>query len=229
MSTRLVVNSSNELTEQRMPDNNQPAAVRVAANIISYIFHPVFVPVYVVLFLLYIHPFMFVGYSSFEKVKVLIQSFLMYSFFPLITVLLLRALNFIPTILLKTQKERFIPLIAVMTCSFWIWNVWRNLPEYPHETVLLTFAFFMATIAAWLMNIYFKVSLHAIAMGVMLSFSIYLGLTGSFNMGIYISLALIITGLVCTARLIVSDHSSKEIYAGLAGGILAFFTAILFA
>ncbi len=39
--------------------------------------------------------------------------------------------------------------------------------------------------------------------------------------GVPISIALVIAGLVCTARLIVSDHSVKEIYMGLFVGIIS--------
>ena len=44
-----------------------------------------------------------------------------------------------------------------------------------------------------------------------------LALTQSVSFGVYISVALLIAGLVCTARFIVSDHTQKEIYGGLAG------------
>jgi hypothetical protein len=221
MSTSSVVDSQDGLKELRIQDNPQHPAAKFAATILSYIFHPIFVPVYIVLFLLYIHPYMFIGFSGKQKIQTAIQAILMYSFFPLITVLLLKALAFIPTIYLKTQKERYIPLIASMTCSFWMWNVWKNLPEYPHEAVVFSFAAFMATIVAWLANIYMKVSLHAISMGVLVAFIFRLALSQDLNFGIYISAALLIAGLVCTARFIVSDHTGKEIYGGLAGGIIA--------
>jgi hypothetical protein len=35
-----------------------------------------------------------------------------------------------------------------------------------------------------------------------------------------LSLALLITGLVCTSRLLVSDHSQKDIYLGLSVGLI---------
>jgi hypothetical protein len=222
MSTSSVVNSQNELNQSAIEANEMHHPVsKVAASLLSYIFHPIFVPVYIVSFLLYIHPYQFIGFSDKQKIQTLIQAILMYSFFPLITVLLLKALAFIPTIFLKTQKERYIPLIASMTCSFWMWNVWKNLPEYPHEAVVFAFAAFMATIIAWLGNIYMKISLHAISMGVLIGFIFYLAFTQNLSFGIYLSAVLLIAGLVCTARFIVSDHTAKEVYGGLAGGVIA--------
>ena len=35
---------------------------KVFATLLSYLFHPVFVPVYFMLFLLYVHPIQFLGY-----------------------------------------------------------------------------------------------------------------------------------------------------------------------
>jgi hypothetical protein len=37
--------------------------------------------------------------------------------------------------------------------------------------------------------------------------------------GLLISITLVITGFVCTSRIVVSDHSLKEIYTGLFVGI----------
>ena len=53
MNTRLAVDEQHELKEINIPDiPPQPKGLRIAAKIISYIFDPVFIPVYVVWFLI---------------------------------------------------------------------------------------------------------------------------------------------------------------------------------
>jgi hypothetical protein len=92
---------------------------------------------------------------------------------------------------------------------FWIWYVWRNLPDYPREAIvfaLLFYRFFYRLIA----NIYMKVSMHAISMGVMATFILLLAFSQPISFGVYISLALLIAGLVCYSRFIVSDHTPKR-------------------
>ena len=65
-----------------------------------------------------------------------------------------------------------------------------------------------------------KVSMHAISMGIMLVFMSLLYFTQAGSFTFYMSVTFFIAGLVCTARFIVSNHTQKEIYAGLlAGGI----------
>jgi hypothetical protein len=224
MSTRLIVDSTSQLQELK----DQPQAVRIAAKIISYIFHPVFVPVYILLFLLYIHPAVFAGVTGWAKQWVLLQALLMYGFFPLITVLLLRALKFINSIYLNTQKDRIIPFIICNIWYFWIWYVWRNLPGSPREIIILSMAIFLASAIGLMANIYMKISMHAIAMGVAVSFMLLLAIIQPVNSGIYISITLLVGGLVCTARFIVSDHTQKEIYGGLLAGLAALLIATLF-
>jgi hypothetical protein len=224
MSTRLIVDSTSQLQELK----DQPQALRLIAKIISYIFHPVFIPVYIILFLLYIHPSVFAGVSGWDKQKVLLQAILMYGFFPLISVLLLKALKFIDSVYLNTKKDRIIPFVICNIWYFWIWYVWRNLPDSPREIVVLSMAIFLASAIGLMANIYMKISMHSIAMGVMISFIMLLALTQSVSFGAYISIALLIAGLVCTARFIVSDHTPKEIYVGLLAGLAALLIATLF-
>jgi hypothetical protein len=199
----------------------QPMGIRWVAAFISYIFHPVFVPIYVVGFLVYVHPYLFAGFSEWDKSKVMIQAFVMFTFFPVVTILLLKALKFIDTIQLRTQKDRVFPFVTCMVYYFWIWNVWRHLPDYPPASVQFALAIFTASWVGLLFNIYMKISMHAISMGVMLTFLMLLALGQAISFGMYISVALLIAGLVCTARFIASDHTPKEVYAGLLVGIFS--------
>ena len=220
MSTRLAVDSKNQLQELR-ETLQQPVGIQLTAKIISYIFHPVFIPVYITWFLVFVHPYLFAGFTGQSKMIVMIQAFVMFTFFPAVTVLLLKALKFINTIYLTTQKDRIIPFIACGTWYFWIWYVWRNLPDYPREIVIFAMAIFIASGLGLLANIYMKISMHAIAMGVMITFVLLLAFNQAIPFGIYISAALLIAGVVCTARFIVSDHTQKEVYAGLLVGIVS--------
>src|SRR6476660_3120518 len=168
MATRLIVDSSSQLQELK----DQPQVIRLPARIISYIFHPVFVPVYMILFLLYIHPGVFAGFSPLKKTVVVLQALLPYLVLPVVTVLLLKALNFIDTITLITRKDRIIPYIACNLWYFWIAYIWYNQADYPKEIVILAIAIFLSSVIGQLANIYMKISMHAIAMGIAVSFMV---------------------------------------------------------
>ena len=80
----------------------------------------------------------------------------MYSFFPLVTVLLAKGLGFLDSIYLKTQKERIIPYIACGVYYFWMAYVLRNQPEFSKEVVQLSMAIFIASSLGLLVNIYYE-------------------------------------------------------------------------
>ena len=219
MSPGLMVDTNSQLQEFR-DTGYQPQNVvtRLMAKIISYIFHPLFVPVYIAWFLITVQPYLFASFTPAEKLITVLRFFIMYSFFPLVTVLLAKGLGFLDSVFLKTQKERIIPYIACGIYYFWMSYVLRNQPQFSKEVVQLSMAIFIASSLGLLVNIYMKVSMHAISMGIMLVFMSLLSFTQVASYTIYMSVAFLIAGLVCTARFIVSDHTQKEIYAGLLTG-----------
>lgn len=195
--------------------NHQPAIARFFAHLVSYLFHPLFIPLYVTWFLLFVHPNYFSGYGSGQKLMLLTRVGLNMVFFPLITVLLLKGLGFIDSIFLKTQKDRIIPYIASGIFFFWVYLVFRNQHEIPSILTSFTFAVFLSSSAALIANIYFKISMHAIGVGGIIGLFIIIMQHNTMLMTVPLSVAFLITGLVCTSRMIVSDHQPKEIYTGL--------------
>lgn len=200
--------------------------VRGLGEIFSFVFHPLFIPSYITCFLVFVDPFAFSGMD--EKVKILrvISVFLLTAFFPAFTVFLLRRLHFIQSVYLKTQKDRIIPYVAAMFFYFWIFYVSKNLTDSSPLFVIMLLGVFLSSIAALMANIYFKVSMHGIAMGAMLTFFVFLALQGTMMIGPFLSMAILIAGIVCTARLLVSDHYSFEVYAGFFLGVISQLIAI---
>lgn len=228
MNSRLVVDEHRGLQENRQPYfPEQPLPLQLAARFISWVFHPVFVPVMVIWFLVYVHPYLFAGFSPEQKFRTVMMAVISFTFFPLITVLLLKGLKFIDSIYLRTQKDRIIPFVACMIWYFWIAYVWNNfgktrdVVDIPHNAVQFAFAAFFSTIIGLMVNVKMKVSLHAISMGIVLCFFTMMALSHDANFAIYLSIVLLLTGLVCTARFIVSDHTPAEVYTGLVTGIVS--------
>jgi hypothetical protein len=192
----LSINNEGEVLERK----NYPATVRFFAQLFSYLFHPLFIPLYVTFFLVFIHSNYFVGFGIREKIFLLVRVSYQMIFYPLVAVLLL---NIISNIFF-----------------FWAYLVFRNQPEIPTILTSFTFAVFISSSAALMANIYFKISMHAIGMGGVLGLFFVIMQQNNMLMTVPLSIAFLITGIVCTSRLIVSDHSTKEIYAGLLMGIV---------
>ncbi|MEO5943916.1 MAG: hypothetical protein ABIP30_13430 [Ferruginibacter sp.] len=198
-----------------------PGFLKWPASFISYIFHPIFIPVYVIWFLVYVHPSFFSGFSAAGKKQVMLIIILNLVFFPLLSVFLLKAVGFIQSVFLRTQKDRIIPYMACGIFFFWGYTIFKEQELYPSIIASFIFGIFLASSAALIANIYFKISMHAIGVGGLVGIFLIVFGTNTMLMTWPMASALLIAGLVCTARLIISDHSLKDIYTGLFVGLLS--------
>jgi hypothetical protein len=203
----------------QQPTTEQPLLVRFFAHLLSYIFHPLFIPLYVSLFLLYVHPSYFAGYDLYDKFWLPIRVAYATIFLPLFSVFLLWRLKFIDSMFLTTQKDRIIPYIISNIYFFWLFWVFKNDAGVPSILTSFIFGVFIVSSAALIANVYFKVSMHAIAMGGMVGLFVIILQQNTMLMTVPLCIALLIAGLVCTARLIVSDHQPRDIYMGLLLGL----------
>jgi len=194
---------------------------RLFANLFSYIFHPVFIPLYVTWFLLYIHPSAFTGFTSAAKMQTLLIIGLNLVFFPLFTVFLLKALRFIESIYLRTQRDRIIPYIAVGIFYFWGYLIFRQQPAYPSILTSFVLGIFLASSACLIANIYFKISMHATGIGSCLGVFLLIMFRNEMLMTWPLSVLILIGGLVFSARLLLGSHSAKDMYMGLAVGVIS--------
>jgi hypothetical protein len=199
----------------------QPTILKVASRFLSYLFHPLFIPVYVSAYLIFLHPYSFVVFDHKQKLLRLASVIVITAFFPAITVFLLWRLGFAQSIFLRTQKERIIPYVSSIIYFFWAWYVSKNLQGTPLTMTFFFLGIFLAASAALMANNYFKISMHAIGVSGGATFMILLGIVSGEAIGIPIAIATVIAGLVCTARFIVSDHYPNEVYWGLILGALA--------
>ena len=207
-----------------MPNNTEinisGKLLQLVAKLVSYILHPLFIPFYFFLFLVYQFPYEFTVFMAFELKLKLISTFIMTAFFPAFAVFLLWRLNFIHSIFLKTQKERIIPFFITMFFYWWMYYLGRTMKDQPQMLKVFYFGIFISTAIGVIINNFIKISLHGIAMGsammavILCSFFYHTPLTEA------ISIITVLTGIVCTARFIVSNHTNEEVYTGVFVGII---------
>jgi hypothetical protein len=202
-----------------------PDLIGFLANFFSYLFHPIFISSYVMAFFLFGHPYLYTGFPQKIKVFRFVTVFFSSTFLPIFSVFLLWRLRlFTQSMKLQTSKERIVPYLLVMIFYFWVWDVFTNLKDSSVVTHYFLGAF-LAVCFAWFCNIYFKISMHTIAMGGLVMFAVLFSLQDDYASGLYIGTAFLVAGVVSTSRFIVSDHTSFEIYSGLVMGMLAQFIA----
>lgn len=196
-----------------------PSLTRVFAKIISYLFHPLLIPLYIAWF--FIDELrLFSNKTNWGRTIVFLQFFIYYSFFPLMTTLLLKALGFVQTVYLKTQRDRIIPYIVCELFYFWAWYVFKNV-HFPKEAILFALGTFLACSLGLILNSYMKISMHTISLGVLCAFLLLASTMSFVHFGFYITIGFLIAGITATSRLIDSNHTQKEIYFGFFAGAIA--------
>lgn len=216
---------------QPLTDNTQQKQniiLRFFAHLISVLFHPLFIPFYVVSFLVNFHPSYFSGLGFYTKFELLRSTAVNTILFPAFALLVMKGLGFVKSVLLHTQQDRIGPYLANMIFYFWMARVFFNFkPDLTPVLASFMTGVFLTTAVALIANIFSKISMHAIGCGGMLGIFIIIMKSNSMLMTWPLSLALLVTGLVCTSRLMVSNHTQKDIYMGLIIGLVCQFAAAI--
>ena len=201
--------------------NNSPGKLsKFFGQIISFIFHPLFVPTYFILYLIKVVPFEFVGITDWQLQLRVFSVFWLTAFFPAFAVFLLWRLKFSESIFLRTQKDRIIPYVIVMFFYWWMYYLSRNFLDQPIVLKYFYFGVFIASAVGLIVNNFIKVSLHGMGMGGLLAAVVLVGLKYPISNIIWDMVVILIAGMVVSARRVVSDHSNKELTIGLGIGII---------
>jgi hypothetical protein len=209
MQQELILNTTGE----------QPAALKVLGKIVSYILHPLFIPLYVFIWLEWRFPIHFDDISARGLTFKTISVFLNTAFFPAFSVFLLRQLKFIDSIYLRTQKDRIIPYVITMIFYWWLWYLSRNFTDQPDVLRFFYFGIFLNTVFGLVINNFIKISMHSMGAGTLIAFAIITMAHYETFLGADIMIITILAGLICTSRLLLNQHSVAEIYMGLFVGV----------
>ncbi len=192
--------------------------MKIFFKTISYIFHPLFVPL--------------AGTSAYFMVTpkyrpVALQTgnilpiFILTVIIPILAFFILRNIGAVNTVFMSKIKERKYPLYIHIIVLLMV--VYKVVPK--NDTLELHFFFLGLIIAAMttllLFFLKFKTSMHLMGMGSLFMFLVGLSIHFELNITLAISLFTIATGLVATSRLYLGAHSRPELLIGFLVGSLS--------
>lgn len=184
---------------------------------ISFIFHPLLMPIFGVIFYFAKSP----RYIPPEVIQAkLVSLFILTVVLPILLYFLLRTLGKVESIYLRSAKERIIPLVLNMVVILIILK--RILT--PTQIVELYYFFvgiLLSTLSCLILAIFkFKASIHMIAISGLFMFFIALSIHFSININSTLAIMAIIIGAVATSRLHLRAHTSKELVMGAFIGLV---------
>lgn len=206
------------------------------ANFISIIFHPLFILVYILGFVLIFNPYILQVQDEKARVTFFVYSFVSIIVMPAIAILILKQVNMIKSFGMKDRMERIGPLIIVSILYFWLYINFKNSTTVPIIFTIFTLGSVISVFVSFFINNFTKISLHTVGMGGLVSsliimkyqfnlnlFDINILILGRYEVNTYFILliAIVFAGLVGTSRLYLDSHTKDQIYMGYLVGFMA--------
>ena len=192
--------------------------MKVFSNLISYLLHPLFLPIGGTIAYFLITP----KYTPLEiQSASILPIFILTVIVPIVTFLILKNLGLVNSIFLDTATERKYPLY--IHASILLLILYKVIPNnYVSELYFYFTGLLGATIACILLLFFnFKTSLHAVGVSGLLMYLINLSIHFEINLIVAISIFILLTGAILTARLYLKAHTRKELIIGVFIGLLS--------
>jgi hypothetical protein len=189
------------------------------ARAISYIFHPLLIPTYILLMLLNLGSFISLSLPVSYKLSLVGVVFLITVIFPLFLSWLLFRLKIITSVYMTTRDERVYPILAISVFYYITYFLLKGI----HVSTLFSYYMLGATLLAILslmINFYRKISLHMIGIGSFTGLFLGLSLNFGINLNTEIFSGILLAGIVGFARLKSNSHQPAEIYSGFVMGVV---------
>ena len=186
---------------------------------ISWLFHPLLIPVYTLLMLLNLDIFTSHQVPVLYK-KILVGIVLLTTFvLPLSATWFMARFKLVSSFFLRTKEERIYPLLVVSVFYYVTYFLMRS----THITSIFSYYMLGATllsIMSLVVNFYRKISLHMIGIGGFTGLFLGLALNFGINLTIEVTAAIMLAGVIGFARLKSDSHDPAEIYSGFIMGAL---------
>ncbi|SDE15394.1 hypothetical protein SAMN05421636_103430 [Pricia antarctica] len=192
--------------------------MRIFFQAISYIFHPLFVPLAGTCAYFMVTPkYSPIGLPSANILPILILTVII----PIIAFFILRNIGLIKSVFIPAIEARKYPLyIHIILLLMVVYKVIPN--DYTPELHFYFLGLIAAAMTALLLLFFkFKVSMHMMGMGNLFLFLVCLSIHFEINITLAVSLLTLATGLVATSRLYLKAHSRPEIVIGFLVGLLS--------
>ena len=199
--------------------------MKIASHLISWVFLPLFMPVYGLLITMYTPSYQnsalnedSLFFLSDGSKTAILYMFLIFSVIaPGISFVVLRKKNIISTIDMENQKERNIPMFIMLSYCLLLYFLFivkapnNILPKYIYA---LPLSGVFVTVIYTYINRWIKISLHGGGAGILTGFIFaYVFEQTLFEFWILI-FVILASGLTISARLFLNKHTPKEVYTG---------------
>ena len=197
----------------------------LSAKTISWLFHPFYLPTVAVTLLLvfsYLNQLPNAYRFAFAGIVILFTWV-----FPLIAIRMYRTINGWTSHQMSQRERRFVPYIINIVCYSSLFLLMR-LYRMPLFLSTVIMSGLLIQIVCALINLKIKISTHAAASGGVIGMIIAFSLVFHFDATFWICWAILLSGAVCSSRMILKMHNYSELLFGVTVGFFCGLGIVLF-
>lgn len=183
----------------------------------SYIFHPIFIPVYAALFYFFVNDTYF---TNPEKYFALFQIVIITILLPILFFFVLRVAGQVDSIMISEISQRKIPLVIQCFLSILLVRKSITLGHFPEFHFFFLGGLLSTVVSLVLLFFKTKASLHMIAISAFTIFVIGLSIHNQTRNINVIAFLVLMNGFVASSRLEMKAHTPKELVIGFLLGII---------
>lgn len=198
--------------------------ILLSAQIISTLFTPFYMPTVAFVALL-----MFSYLSRLEFAQKCYMVFMVYIFtvlIPRIIIYFYRKEMGLSRLQLSERTNRYVPYIISIVSYTALLCVMKAL-HLPHFCVPIVAAALLIQIICAVVNNWMKVSTHAASSGGVIGMLFAFSIIFNFNAVYWIALCVFLCGCVCSARMVLRQHTYRELFCGVLIGIFSGWMSVI--
>lgn len=177
----------------------------------SYVFHPIFIPVYAALFYFF---FKDSYYTNPEKYFAVFQIVIITILLPVLFFFVLRSLGQLDSIMISEISQRKIPLVLLCFLTFLLVRKSITLDRFPELHFFFGGGLLSTVLALGMLFFRTKASLHLLAISALTLFVIGLSIHNQSRHINWIAFLVFMIGVVASSRLEMQAHTTKELVIG---------------
>lgn len=187
--------------------------MRLFANLLSILLHPLWMPTATIVLCFAIDPFMSYGFTKELLMMVFGMVFVMTAVFPLTSALLMRRSGMVSDLTMPLRHERVPAYLVTLMYYGMCYFLLRRTTDHP-----VTLGIFMGALVGLLLvlliTLKWKISAHMAGIGGLIGAVLAVIALDDREAPLLLVLLFLLAGALGTARLVVSDHTPAQVYAG---------------
>ncbi|MBN2728231.1 MAG: hypothetical protein JXR53_03320 [Bacteroidales bacterium] len=196
------------------------------SSVLSYILHPVFIPVLFMLFILSA-PYYFNSFLKPEAFRILLLTVFIFTLFiPIFILTISRMLGVIDSFLMERRSERIFALLITAVSAYFAFRMLAGF-ELPAFYTMFFMGMIPIVLLTALISLFFKISIHMVGWGSFAALMVLYILNYQLQMLAFVPIVFLLSGIVAWSRLEQKAHAPIEVYSGFGLGLLAAFSWFL--